>query len=249
MPANSENLIAPLLKLASYVHSDSSGIVIAPTPANEQTIDVPTPATTDNVTNRDPLLDKLKEHIVQIEALLVFVILFNGVQWLVANAVEGHTGKLIAWFVPLVFLGSVRLVIRVTNPTSSVRNRLTWGCVFGSAVGFVAGAVCDVLTGGFSLGQGSLIGFAAGASVGTIVGDKIESWGKRDRLIDRGEAFDYLYARRRESPHVANAELIDFALNLHIPKFNKNADGQVWYAYEALDRFVVEGPIGLKSPS
>ena len=242
MPANSENLIAPLLKLASYVHSDSSGIVIAPTPANEQTIDVPTPATTDNVTNRDPLLDKLKDHIVQIESLLAYIILFVGGSVLVESVLDADEAKHVLKFMSLAFLAGVVRVIRVTNPTSADRNRFSWASSGGALGGIVVGAICEILTGGLTGGEGMIWGGAGGALIGGVCGDWINGWGKQDKLLDRGQAFDFLYERKSKSMHVANGTLIEDALSNHIAKFDKNSDGRAWYARESLEEFVVKGP-------
>ncbi len=239
MPANSENLIAPLLKLASYVHSASSGIVIAPTPANEQTIDVPTPTNTNKAPIRDPLIDKLKEHIVQIEAMLAYIILFMGACVLINAVVEPADSKKILKLLSVAFLAGVGAVVRVTNPSSTVRNRITSASVFG-AVGAVLGGVLDALAHGFTAGQGMIWGGAGGAAIGTALGEWYHT--DRSRPIERAVAFAYLYEKRHACRWLANPTLVQEALTSHIGSQDINEDGRKWYSYDDLDTFIKNGP-------
>ena len=96
------------------------------------------------------------------------------------------------WIVPSVLLIGLRSVVRVTNPSSAVRNALVWAAVVGGVAGAVVGATADVLTGGLTGGQGTLLGYGAGAAAGVAAGNRIESWGTKDAMLERGEAFDRL---------------------------------------------------------
>ena len=190
----------------------------------------------------DPLLDKLKDHIVQIESLLAYIILFVGGSVLVESVLDADEAKHVLKFMSLAFLAGVVRVIRVTNPTSADRNRFSWASSGGALGGIVVGAICEILTGGLTGGEGMIWGGAGGALIGGVCGDWINGWGKQDKLLDRGQAFDFLYERKSKSMHVANGTLIEDALSNHIAKFDKNSDGRAWYARESLEEFVVKGP-------
>jgi hypothetical protein len=180
------------------------------------------------------LLPKLKEHIVQIEAMVAYLLIC-----VVALYLLDHSGvNLPIWIVPSVLLIGLRLVVRVTNPTSVVRNALVWAGVVGGVAGAVVGATADVLSGGLTGGQGTLLGYGTGAAAGAAVGNWIESWGRKDAMLERGEAFDYLYRSRRKKPCVANPVLVNEALDLKIPSFDKNADGRDWYSVDYLNQFL-----------
>ena len=81
------------------------------------------------------------------------------------------------------------------------------------------------------------MGGAIGAVVGAIVYPWIDEPAKTT-LLERGEAFDYLYGHRNKKPCVANARLVGEALDSDIPAFDKNGDGRKWYAIEDLDKFL-----------
>jgi hypothetical protein len=153
--------------------------------------------------------------------------------------VVDHSGiALPVWIVPSVLLIGLRSVVRVTNPSSGVRNALVWAGVVGGVAGAVVGAAADVLAGGLTGGQGTLIGYGAGAAVGATTGNWIENWGRKDAMLERGEAFDHLYKHRRKKPCVANPVLVNAALDSEIQSFDKNADGRKWYAVDDLDLFI-----------
>ena len=173
------------------------------------------------------LLRKLKEHVVQTEAMVAYVLLSVVLLYLIDNI----DVVLPVWLVPSALLVGLRAVVRVTNPTSAVRNALVWAGVFGGVLGGAVGAATDVLAGGLTGGQGTLIGIGAGSSAGAALGNWIESWGKKDKMVERGEAFSLLYSFRKKNPRLSNPKLIDDVLDYDIKYFDINDDGRKWYAY------------------
>lgn len=187
----------------------------------------------------------LKNHVVQIESLQIYTVIFVGVLFAVERVPPFAGNEFLLLLVVSVFFVGLRLVVQVTNPKSAMRSRLTWAAVVGGAAGTVLGAVADVVTGGLTLGQGTLAGWAIGAGAGAALGDRIEGWGKD--MVERGEAFDYLYQQRRRASHLADPRAIDAALEHRIPSYDINQDGRRWYAREDLDRFVRNEPLGPNS--
>ena len=179
------------------------------------------------------LLQKLKEHVVQVEAMVTYLLICMVALYII----DKTEVRLPVWIVPSVLLIGLRSVVRVTNPSSAVRNALVWAGVVGGIAGAVVGATADVLSGGLTAGQGTLIGYGAGAAAGAAAGNWIEGWGKKDAMVERGEAFDFLYNHRNKFPCVANAGLVDEALS-KIKSFDKNADGRRWYTMDDLKTFL-----------
>lgn len=125
----------------------------------------------------------------------------------------------------------------MTSLPSSLRTRLTWGATLagiGGTIGGAVGLLIDIGTLGVSGGLGTLIGAAAGASVGTFLGKQIEG---SPELLEKGDAFDFLYAARNKNPKVANPQLVEAALK-QIPSYDKNDDGRHWYAKADLKSFL-----------
>jgi hypothetical protein len=83
-----------------------------------------------------------------------------------------------------------------------------------------------------------LIGAAIGGSIGAALGKRFED---ASELLEKGDAFDFLYAVHHKNPKVANPRLVEEALK-RIPSFDKNDDGRHWYAKADLEQF-------LKTPS
>jgi|SRR6267142_4320301 len=179
------------------------------------------------------LLNQLKEHIVQIEALSVYTVLFIGVMSL-ATSVPSLQPYVVA--IACIFLAGIRAVFRVTNPTSSVRNRLTWGATLaglGGAIGTATGALVDLASFGLTAGAGTAIGLTAGAALGAAAGDRIEQWRNEDELMDRGKAFAYLFKYRHKNPELSNPMLIEKLLDT-MPKYDPNKDGHFKYTIDDL---------------
>ena len=101
----------------------------------------------------------------QIEAMVTYLLISVVVMFVI-----DHSGiRLPIWIVPSVLLIGWRSVVRVTNPSSAVRNALVWAGVVGGVAGAVVGATADVLTGGLTGGQGTLIGKTGHTAQGFIV--------------------------------------------------------------------------------
>ncbi len=112
---------------------------------------------------------RLTDHVVQVEALCVYLL----ITITSLAALQSAQVPIAPWLVPAIFLASVRLVVRVTNPISGVRNRLTWASSLGGLLGAIVGGVTDVLTGGLTGGQGALLGTAGGAALGLTLGNML----------------------------------------------------------------------------
>ena len=193
------------------------------------------------------LLEALKEHVVQLEALVVYVLIALTTLYILEAVVQGRY-RFLDWLVPCLFLAGIRLVVRVTNPESDIRNRLLWSATLGGVLGTIGGAlglIVDIGSLGLSGGLGTLAGVAVGSSAGAALGSKIENRDKSE-LLQHGDAFDYLYRHHKKNPLVANAQLVQDAL-AKIPYYDKNEDGRRWYPIAELDQFLKKGP-GSKGP-
>lgn len=181
---------------------------------------------------------QLKDHIVQIEALLAYLLICVVTLFVLNAVIETGKSRFPLWLVPTIFLVGFRVVMRVNNPTAPIRKRLTWAATLGGVLGAIGGAAVDIFSLGLTAGQGTLIGIGAGAAIGAAAGNRIENWGARDELLQRGDAFDYLYKHRKKNPNLANPSLVEEALEKKIPHFDKNKDGRQWYALDDLEAFV-----------
>ncbi|HEY5866171.1 MAG TPA: hypothetical protein VI542_11620 [Candidatus Tectomicrobia bacterium] len=180
------------------------------------------------------LLSQLKDHIVQIEAMIVYLLICIIVLYVLDSMTESGELRIPLWLIPSIFLVGLRPIMRVNNPTAPIRKALTWAATLGGWGGAIVGAAADILTGGLTAGQGTLIGIAAGSALGGTLGNWIEGWGAANDLIERGAAFDHLYSYRKKNPKVANPNLVNKALDEKIPSFDKNADSRKWYALDDL---------------
>jgi hypothetical protein len=183
----------------------------------------------------DRLLEQLKEHVVQIEAINVYTVLCIGVLFL-ASAVDSLRPYVA--ILACAFLAGIRVVVRVTNPTSSARNRLTWGATLGgigATIGTAAGALIDIASFGLTAGAATATGLGLGAAIGTAAGDRIEKWRNQDQLMERGKAFEYLYGYRHKNPRLSNPNEINNALD-KVSKYDINSDGRLWYTIDDLEK-------------
>jgi hypothetical protein len=78
----------------------------------------------------------------------------------------------------------------------------------------------------------------AGASVGAVLGKRIEG---SPELLEKGDAFDFLYDQRKRYPKVSTPLLVETALK-QIPSYDKNDDGRRWYAKADLELFLKDVP-------
>jgi hypothetical protein len=125
----------------------------------------------------------------------------------------------------------------MTSPPNSSRSRLTWSATFagiGGTLGGAVGLLADIGSAGLSGGAGTLIGAVVGGSVGAALSRRFED---PSALLEKGDAFDFLYTAHRQNPKVANPRMVEEALK-QIPSFDKNDDGRRWYAQADLERFL-----------
>lgn len=125
----------------------------------------------------------------------------------------------------------------MSDTSGSWKGRLKWASTFGGIGGTIGGAVgllADIGSAGLSGGTGTLIGSFIGASIGAALSRRLEN---SSVLIEKGEAFEYLYSFRSKIPEVANPRLVESVLK-QIPSFDKNDDNRRWYAKTDLDDFL-----------
>jgi len=56
-------------------------------------------------------------------------------------------------------------------------------------------------------------------------------------MMERGDAFNYLYGYRRKSSQLANPDLVNEALENKIKAYDINQDGCLWYSRDDLQKF------------
>jgi hypothetical protein len=192
------------------------------------------------------LLGSLKKHILQLEALVIYLLIATMTQFIVSAALSGRY-RYLDWFVPCIFLAGTRAVVRVTNPPSTLRTKLTWLATSGGIGGTIGGAIgllVDIGTLGISGGAGTLIGFTVGGAIGAAFSGKLEG---SSEFLEKGDAFDFLYDAHRKNKKVATPQLVEEALK-QIPSFDKNDDGRHWYAKGDLKQFLQTAATPAASP-
>lgn len=151
------------------------------------------------------ILVDIKNHVVQVENLVLAVILFIGIISL-KDVVAATFGAKIAAIIPLLFLAIVPTFVRVTNPPSDLRSKLTWG-LGASGVGGTFGAAADLilfpLTG---IPVGTLIGGIGGFIGGTAAAGLID---KTPEVLTQGEAREFLISIRKHHPGLEIKTIID----------------------------------------
>lgn len=193
-----------------------------------------------NISSREPTnlekpISDIRRHVLQIESMILFVLGFQTIVLFLPQLARYFEDFSI--LVPLGYLTILPLVMRANNPRYTLRSILK-GALSGIGVGGgIGGGITGTLTGGLGAPAGALVGGAVGAVVGAVVYPWIDGPAS-NTLLERGEAFDHLYRFRKRKPQVANAKLVDDALDHRIPWFDKNADGRRWYAMEDLDKFL-----------
>lgn len=195
----------------------------------------PSPQSSREPAGLEKPVHEIRRHVLQIESMVLFVLGFQVI--LLFRPLFDPYFEDFSLLVPLGYLALLPLVMRVNNPKYTPRAILK-GALSGTGVGGgLGGGIAGTLTGGLAAPAGALIGAAAGALVGAVVYPWIDE-PTADTLLERGDAFDYLYRHRKKVPSVANAKLVDDALDRSISSFDKNADGRRWYATEDLDTFL-----------
>jgi hypothetical protein len=180
-------------------------------------------------------VNDIRRHVLQIESMVLFVLGFQVIV-LVRPLLDPYFDDF-SLLVPFGYLALLPFVMRVNNPRYTPRS-IFKGALSGTGVGgSIGGGVAGTLTGGLAAPAGALVGGAIGAVAGAIVYPWLDG-PTTQTLVERGEAFDFLYRHRNKNPRAANARLVESALDHDIPWFDKNADGRKWYAMEELQAFI-----------
>ncbi len=77
------------------------------------------------------IITQLKEHVVQIEAMVAYLLVCVAVLNVLDAAIANTKYSYLTWLVPCLFLIGLPLIVRVTNPESPTRNRIVWAAALG----------------------------------------------------------------------------------------------------------------------
>ncbi len=163
--------------------------------------------------NRQLLLviSQMKEHVVQIEAMVAYLFVCVVALDILDTAVANTRYNFLLWLVPGLFLIGLRSVVRVTNPESRIRDGIKDASTYGGILVVPVVAITEIVSNGAAatVGDASLIAFVVGAVIGVLL--KLRT--RDDELLQRGEAFDFLYKYRNRIPELANPTLIEEVLD------------------------------------
>jgi hypothetical protein len=195
-----------------------------------------TPQQTEKKTpDKNDLLARLCDHIVQIEALNIYIIFVIGALF-IAFSIDASMSLRV--LLTCVLLAGTALVVRVTNPNGAARDRFKWGTTFagvGGAIGTAVGALVDLHSFGLTAGAGTVGGLAIGGALGAALGAKVERWTNEKPFVERGDAFNFLYKFHKKRRHLANPKLINDILD-QLPTWDIQQDGRDWYEMAELKR-------------
>lgn len=164
---------------------------------------------TETASQIKPLQD-IKNHIVQIETMILGLTVFVTVLSLQQRFAVSSPDSL-SFLLPFVFLVFVPAVVRVTNPPSTLRARLSWG-LSGAGIGAtIGGGITGTLTGGLGAPAGALIGAPIGFVVGLFGGPFIE---RGPAVMTQGEAREYVISKLKHYPGLTIQHVID-ATEMH----------------------------------
>jgi hypothetical protein len=155
-------------------------------------------------------LSDVREHVVQIEAVLVYLLISMVALFLAAQS--GH--RLLLWAMAILSLLGIGQVMRVRNPASEARTRLL-NVATGAASGAGLGITIDAAFGLLTLGAAAAIGGILGGVVGALapVPAPPKKW------LDWNDAFKMLYEQRETDNRLANPDKIKKVLAEEIPSF------------------------------
>jgi hypothetical protein len=85
-----------------------------------------------------PLLNNLKDHILQIKTMILYAILLQAL-FFVSDRLSEVASISLSFYIPLILLTIVPLIMRVTNPRSNIRDTLRWGLAGLGAGGAMGG--------------------------------------------------------------------------------------------------------------
>lgn len=149
-------------------------------------------------------VEDIKNHVVQIEGLILFTILIICTLSL-QTKIAAVFGQGIASLVPFLFLALTPFFVQVTNPPSSIREITKWGMA-GAGVGGTIGATLDPVLAPIAFGVP--IGTMAGASIGFVAG---ALWGAPPStdVITQGQAREYLMGLKKKHSDLTDQIILD----------------------------------------
>lgn len=143
----------------------------------------------------DNMLFDIKEHVVQLEGITLAIILFMAILYITfyLGAVQRIEA---AFYLPFLFLMTIPLFVRVTNPPSRLRDFIS-----GGLAGLGGGATAGGAIGSGFFGIGAPIGAAIGAGAGFIVGGitGLVVW-RLPKTLTQGEARKLLIDQQKHHP-------------------------------------------------
>ena len=151
------------------------------------------------------LLNDIKNHVVQIENMILAAILFTAVLSL-KPALEKLIGPDISFLFPFVFLAIMPIFVRVTNPPSKLRSILTWGSSGAGIGGTVGGGLAGAVSGGLGAPAGALIGAPIGFCIGAYIGTIVD---KTPDVLTQGEAREFIFKLRKMYPSLDMRTIVD----------------------------------------
>jgi hypothetical protein len=170
----------------------------------------------------------VREHVLQIEAFLIYILVCNVALFLAAQS----SRRMLVWATAIVSLVCVGQVMRLRNSPSRIRARLI-NITQSAGAGAGLGIAVDSAFGGLTLGAAAALGAIVFGVVGALapVPDGVDKdW------LDRGQAFKELYKYREKVPNLANPEFIEEALD-GLPSFEFTT-GNKSYHIDTLKKFV-----------
>lgn len=151
------------------------------------------------------LLNDLKNHVVQIENMILAAILFSAFLSLKAP-LEKVVGSDISFLFPFVFLAIIPIFVRVTNPPSKLRSILTWGTSGAGLGGTIGGGIAGAISGGLGAPAGALIGAPCGFLVGAWIGIIVD---RTPEVLTQGEAREFLIELKKVKPSLDMKTIIN----------------------------------------
>jgi hypothetical protein len=188
-------------------------------------------------------VDDIKRHVVQLESLVLFVVLLQGV--LLIQPIILTILKTLAIFLTLMLLALVPTLVRVTNPESETRSRLAFGLSGAGFGGSIGGAIAGFFSFGVGAPAGVLIGAPLGFVFGAVAGPYIDGTKKdpASEVLTQGQAREYLIKMRKRYPDLAVEKIVDATAyppaSYDCAVYMFTSDGVVKCTRQALDEWLV----------
>lgn len=141
-------------------------------------------------------LQDIKRHVVQIETIGLFIILFQALLSL-RQPLATLIGPAYSFLLPFAFLAFLPFLIRETNPGDTVRSIVKYGTTGFGVGATIGGGITGTLTGGLGAPAGALIGGGIGLVIGAISGPFIDRE-KKTETFTQGEARKFLIKEQKK---------------------------------------------------